>query len=195
ISEIGELVYLNDIQLSKSNLFGKFQIRATGICGANCGINLWFYFDDGVPVRSLMTQTHAIEIDIDQDSVPEVILNPFSTNVQTIILKKHEQTIKYVDLNETLGLEEHQGVAYDSSHYMFNVYLDQYTLTYQYAQKEDKLQLISDSRDTLGQKQLMDKKTYDGNSNILLQQGNTTIDGTWFSDPFSDFGLYLPPSI
>lgn len=195
IGEIGELVYLNEIQLSKSYLFGEFHIRAEGYCGANCGINQWFYFDYGVPVRSLMTQTHASEVDIDQDSIPEVILTPFTTHVQTIILKKFDQTIKYVDLNEALDLEEHQAVAYDANHYMFNVYLDQYTLTYQYAQKEDKLQLISDSRDTLIQSQLINKKTYDGTSTVPLQQGNTTIDGTWFSDSLSDFGLYLPPSI
>jgi len=146
ISEIGELEYLQDIVISKSMLFGEYQVSAEGKCGANCGIYLWFYCDNGVPIRSLMTSTHIEQMDIDMDSIPELILTPFSTHIQTIILKKRDNIIYYLNLNDALELEPHQAVVYDADQSCFIVYLDQYTLTYQYADGEDKLILIEDSR-------------------------------------------------
>ncbi|TVY00496.1 hypothetical protein [Cohnella terricola] len=148
IGQIGELPYLNDVEIFKSNLFGQFHLRAYGPCGANCVMNVWFRFEDsvpGVPVSDFRLQAFAEEIDLDEDGTPEVVASEASTISNTQIYKKDGDRIQFVDLNETLLSGNPGSVVFDAKRRVFTAYFPDRTIAYQYKKHEDVLALLEDS--------------------------------------------------
>ncbi|WP_256760151.1 hypothetical protein [Cohnella sp. WQ 127256] len=199
IGTAGELTYLNEIAITKSYLFGEFHLRIYGVCGANCVTNNWIHFEEalpGVPISDFRLETHAQEVDIDEDGTPEVIATVASTIGRVLIYKKVDSEIKFVDLNIVLKAELPNTVLYDNNSRIFKaIYEDNRIFSYQYKKGEDTLILVNDSQVEIDQDQLFIGMDYDGTSSIKLQVEGTLVPAEWFKDPFRDFGLYLPDSI
>lgn len=194
IGPAGELPYLNDIEVKGSNIFGQFHIWIYGVCGANCVTNDWIHFEEGlpgVPIRDLQLNTHAQEVDIDEDGIPEVIATISSTIGEVSIYKKINDQVKYVDLNKAFQAEHPYSVVYDHNQKIFSAIFPNQTKMYQYKKGEDVMELIQIG----GDEPLIIGGLYDGAESTLLQVGDTSIEAKWLKHPYKNFGLYLPSSM
>jgi hypothetical protein len=145
IGPVGELPYLNDIEITKSNLFGQFHIRIYGECGANCVTNDWITFEDGAPTRDFRLYTHAQEVDIDEDGTPEIIATVASTIGKVLIYKKINDQIQFVDLNKELQAEHPYSVIYEHNYKIFSAIFPNLKRMYQYKAGEDVMELIQNA--------------------------------------------------
>lgn len=145
IGTAGELGYLDTIEITKSSLFGNFQIGVFSSCGASCVNNLWFIFEYGVPVVNFQLNTHAQVIDFDQDGITEILATESAIDGNKRIYKKFGEQIKYVDLYTIFGGDISYAVNYDNVSYQFNVVTADQTFAYQYKRLEDVFVLINDS--------------------------------------------------
>lgn len=142
IGPIGVEVYLDDVLLSESNLFGETRLRIFGPCGANCVMNTWIRFEDdkhGVPVSDFRLQAHASEADLDGDGVPEVVANETSIVGKVQIYKAIDGQVVYADVNQALGAEYPSSVSYNEQLRTFTAFFPERTLTYRYEQGEEAL--------------------------------------------------------
>lgn len=198
IGPIGELTYIDDIEITKSNLFGQFHIRIYGVCGANCVTNNWIHFEEqtpGVPISDFRLFTHVQEVDLDEDGVPEVIATESSTIGKAQIYKKDNDQVKFVDLNVALQAEHPNSVIYDNNTLLFTAIFSDHTLSYQYKNGADELFLVDDSRVQKETNNLILGDEYTGEASIQMQIDGASVEAKWFKDPFLEFGLYLPPAI
>lgn len=196
IGPAGELPYLDDIEVRGSNIFGQFHIWIYGVCGANCVTNDWIHFEEGlpgVPIRDFQLNTHAQEVDIDQDGIPEVIATISSTIGEVGIFKKINGQIKFVDLNKALQAEHPYSVIYDHNQKIFSAIFPNLKRIYQHKAGEDVMSLVQNAEG--GKVPLIAGGLYDGTDSIVLQVGEVSVVANWFKFPYKKFGLYVPSSI
>jgi hypothetical protein len=202
IGPVGELPYLDDVQITKSNLFGEFHLRIYGACGANCVTNNWIHFEEdvpGVPISDFRLSAHAQEIDIDEDGIPEVVASESSTTGKAQVYKRFGERILFTDVNAALDAEHPNSVVYDGNRRTFTAIFSDRTLEYQYKKGEDTLVLSHDS----SYDSSMDTDTdylligglHDGTKAIKLETADAAYDALWFKDPLQQFGFYLPERI
>jgi len=147
IGYVSEIPYLNDIEITKSNLFGQSSIHIYGACGANCVMNNWIHFEEavpGVPISDFRLNAHAEEIDIDEDGTPEVIATESSTIAKVMIYKKINDQVHFVDLNITLQAEHPNSVVYKSNQRIFTAIYPNVTRDYQYKPGHDVMVQINE---------------------------------------------------
>lgn len=196
IGIVGDLTYLNDVQITKSNLFGRFHLRIYGVCGANCVTNNWIHFEEdvpGVPISDIRLNAHAQEVDLDEDGTPELVSTESSTIAKVQVYKTFNDQVKFVDLNIALQAEHPNSVLYDGNSRTFTAIFADRNVSYQYKKGEDVLVRVDPIEKD--QNRLIVGGTYDGNDSIQLDVEGTIIDASWVKDPLKKFGIYLPAEI
>ncbi|WP_239617453.1 hypothetical protein [Cohnella mopanensis] len=169
LGTVGELPYLNDIEVKGSNLFGQYQIHIYGVCGANCVTNNWIHFDEAtpvVPISDFRLNAHVFEMDIDEDGTMEAIASESSTISKIEIYKKINGQIKIADLNIALNAEHPNSVIFDNEKRIFKAIFPNYNLSYQYKKGEDTLELVDNSQVTTDQDRLMTGAVYEEKDSI-----------------------------
>jgi|GEM_PF-5813678 len=144
IGTAGEIGYLDTIEITKSSLFGDFHIQVFSSCGASCVNNLWFFFDYAVPIINFQLNTHALEIDLDQDGVTEIFASESTLGGNKRIYKRFGEQIKYVDLSTLFGGDLSYAVNFDTVSYQLDIYTADQNFAYQYKRLEDVLVLVND---------------------------------------------------
>ena len=193
VGTAGELEYLDTLEITKSSLFGDFHIQVFSTCGANCVNNLWFFFDYAVPIINFQLNTHAQEIDLDQDGVPEIFASESTLGGNKRIYKRFGEQIKYVDLSTLFGENLSYAVDFDKVSYQFIIETADQTFAYQYKRLEDVFVLVNDMESS--QAPLFIGGIFDGTEQVTLEVNDTVIEASWFQDPLSEYGLYIPKSI
>ncbi|GEM_PF-3089803 len=132
---------LTEAELTRSEAFGEFDYRLAGKCGPRIYCTRWFSLDDGRIISELQLNSPAYEHDLDGDGVKEVVLVGTSYFRERIyVLKKHNDQIAYVDLNETLQIQPPDKIIYDHNNQLFQVWEDEELRhIYRYAEGEDTL--------------------------------------------------------
>lgn len=196
LGPVGELPYIEEIEVTTSNLFGQFHIRIYGVCGANCVTNDWFIFEEdakGAPTIDFQLDTHAQEVDIDKDGISEVIATVSSTIGKVGIYKKIDDQIRFVDLNKAFQAEHPYSVVYDHNQMTFSALFPDLKRTYEYKAGEDVMSLLQNA--VGGKDPLIAGGAYDGTESIALLVGESSVEANWIKAPYKEFGLYLPSTI
>ncbi|RKP55181.1 hypothetical protein D7Z26_08150 [Cohnella endophytica] len=196
IGTAGELTYLNDVEITKSNLFGSFHLRLYASCGANCVTNNWFHFEDsmpGVPISDFRLNAFVQEADLDGDGNTEAVAAVSSTIGKAIVYKLIDGKVRFVDMNLALHAEHPSTVVYDGERQIFRVIRDTGEQQYSYVKGTDSVEIVK--QPITASKWITNSDAYDGTPAISLPVGDGETEAHWFQAPREDFGLYLPDAI
>ncbi|GIQ69839.1 hypothetical protein DUZ99_07345 [Xylanibacillus composti] len=132
---------LTEVQLTRSEAFGEFDYRLTGSCGPSMVCTRWFSLEGDQVISELALHSPAYERDLDGDGVKEIVLagTPYFRE-RVYVLKKRNERIEYIDMNDALQVEPPYKLIYDDANQLFQVRVDgEIVEVYRYAEGEDKL--------------------------------------------------------
>ncbi|GIQ69309.1 hypothetical protein DUZ99_04825 [Xylanibacillus composti] len=99
--------------IQEVSVLGRELVKVTGFCGANCPKT--YYVELNQPALFLTVDAHAVETDLDNDGVNELIAT-HGTAAQTVVYQWQGEQVMFADFNVALQAEV---VFYDRSQNLF----------------------------------------------------------------------------
>ncbi|GMK39993.1 hypothetical protein PCCS19_30480 [Paenibacillus sp. CCS19] len=123
LGTIGGDVYEKDVAIDQVDLFGNSYARILGACGANCAVEHYVRYEDGIPVRNLYFNAHTQLVDWNHDGINELVYTDSGMPIHSILVRFSISGDQLEAVNLAELLQAKGGVIYSSESNTFKAYI------------------------------------------------------------------------